>query len=190
MVLIVTESMITKKETLPYEKTAFVIEEDPTITLDKTAYDAGEPITVAVTGITQEMRDAKAFVATYNADAPLSAWRNYKYPNAGSDTLTFNAPFDNGDYEMRLFSFDDDGSEASFIMKVAFTVTGGNDPIGMEDGGSGGGSGGGGGGGGYWDGAYEWWYPEWTPAAIAGWKEGDPYPDWWYPGWVPPGYYD
>jgi hypothetical protein len=96
------------------------------MTLGKPEFNPGERITVTVTGITEEMENADAFIALYDADAPHGDWKERRYLGAGSaspDTFTFNALGMVGDYEIRLFGSDDGDSDASLVLAAAFAVS-------------------------------------------------------------------
>jgi len=92
------------------------------IALDRTAYTAFTPITVTVTGITEQMVTSRAFVGIYKGSV---LYRNYgfDYVGLGSSTKTFTAPNENGNFEMRLYSVDGD-YDNSLVMSVPFTVSG------------------------------------------------------------------
>ena len=94
----------------------------PKISLDKAAYSAGEKITVTSTGITSVMISADAFVAIYDKDAAHGAYGQYRYPTTATATLEFDAPRQEGDYEMRLYNRDHVYTDATFEMKVPFKV--------------------------------------------------------------------
>ena len=92
------------------------------ISLDKTTFTPGETITVTATGITPEMIRASAFVAIYVKDAPHRNYGQYRYPRTADTTLEFTAPRSAGDYEMRLYNRDGNYSDATFVMRVPFSV--------------------------------------------------------------------
>lgn len=94
------------------------------ITLDAAKYTAGNEITVNVTGITAQMATSEAFVAIYKKGAAHDKWVNYTFLPEGSSVQKINAPFDNGEYEMRLYSTNRVYSDETFIMAVPFTVSG------------------------------------------------------------------
>ena len=92
------------------------------ISIEKSVFSRGETITVTTTGITEEMEDAGAFVAIYNAGAAHSEYKQYLYPQAGSDALHFTAPSTAGNYEMRLYKQDYVYTDETFVESLAFTV--------------------------------------------------------------------
>lgn len=95
---------------------------ESTISLNKTTYAGGEKIVIEVSGITQEMVDAQAFVAIYEAGAPHDAWGEWFYTELGDSQGELMAPLENGSYEMRLYDKDHDYTAASLVMKVDFQV--------------------------------------------------------------------
>jgi len=99
------------------------------MSIEKSVFSSGETVTVTTTGITEEMEDADAFVAIYNAGAGHDHYQQYLYPQAGSDTLHFTAPTSGGNYEMRLFKQDYVYTDETFVESVAFTVDGGTTAV-------------------------------------------------------------
>ena len=102
------------------------VAKDGNISLDKTAYTALDPITVTYSGITEKMVNAKAFVRIHE-----KATGNSSYGGAavklGDGALTVNAPNQNGEFEMRLYSVDDgnwNGTDEFLVMSAPFTVSG------------------------------------------------------------------
>ncbi|MCL1835549.1 MAG: S-layer homology domain-containing protein [Oscillospiraceae bacterium] len=96
------------------------------ISLDKAAYTALEPIVVSYSGITQEMANAKAFVRIHEKDTGATSYGG-GHVDLGSGTITLNAPNQNGDFEVRLYSVDDgnwNATEEYLVMSVPFTVSG------------------------------------------------------------------
>jgi len=96
-----------------------------TISLDKTAYKAFDPIIVTFTGITQQMVTAGALVAIYpkgaahgeDGDRPTDV-------SLGSGTVKLEAPNKNGEFEVRLYSVYRIYNNDTFVMSVPFTVSG------------------------------------------------------------------
>jgi len=103
-----------------------------TIAIDKLVYSPDESIVVMVSGITQEMIDAKAFLAifesVYDTAITYDMRQEYQYLSSDSDILTFTAPNVNGCYEMRLYIKEDYAVDALFVTMV-FTVIDGTDKI-------------------------------------------------------------
>ena len=104
------------------------VAKDGKITLDKTAYNAFEPIVVSYSGITEKMVNGKAFVRIHEKGA---GYGHTSYGGAvvalGNGTLKINAPNQNGEFEMRLYSVDDGNWNATaefFVMSVSFKVSG------------------------------------------------------------------
>jgi len=96
------------------------------ISLDKKAYTAFDPITVTVSGITEQMVTAKAAVGVYakggaHGDVYANAWF---YPSAGNSTQELSAPNKNGEFEMRLYSNGTVQNAENLIMSIPFTVSG------------------------------------------------------------------
>ena len=63
-----------------------------------------------------------AFVAIYTAGAAHGDYGPYQYPQSATATLEFVAPQKEGKYEMRLYNRDYVYTDATFEMKVPFTV--------------------------------------------------------------------
>ena len=106
--------------------TVGMVAKDGKIELNKTAYTALEPIVVSYSGITEKMVNGKAFVRISEKGAGATSYGN-GIVSLGSGTLTINAPNQNGEFEMRLYSVDDGNWNATdefFVMSVAFTVSG------------------------------------------------------------------
>ena len=96
------------------------------ISLDKTSYTALNPITVSYSGITQQMINAKAFVRIHGKGANQSSYGALPLTQS-SGTITINAPNQNGEFEMRLYSVDDGNWNATtehLVMSVPFTLSG------------------------------------------------------------------
>ncbi|MCL2756481.1 MAG: zinc ribbon domain-containing protein [Coriobacteriia bacterium] len=93
-----------------------------TLKLDKESYMSGAEMSLSVSGITVMMQNERAFVAVYVAGAGHSDWGVYQYPGLGNSTMTFEAPFDGGDYEMRLYRRDGQYDDTTFVTKAVFKV--------------------------------------------------------------------
>jgi hypothetical protein len=96
------------------------------ISLDKAAYTALEPIVVSYSGITQEMANAKAFVRIHERNTGTTSYGG-GHVDLGSGTITLNAPNQNGEFEVRLYSVDDGNWNATaeyLVMSVPFTLSG------------------------------------------------------------------
>jgi len=96
------------------------------ISLDKTAYTAMDPIIVSYSGITEQMFNAKAFVRIHGKGSNQTSYGAMPI-NQGSGTITISAPNQNGEFEMRLYSVDDGNWNATaeyIVMSVPFTVSG------------------------------------------------------------------
>ena len=96
------------------------------ISLEKKQFGRCEPFDVAVTGITAQMEE-ESFVGIYKKGAEewetysdVYVFSGYKYPPAGSSRLTFIAPDEPGEYEVRLY----DRTEGEAISTIPFTVSG------------------------------------------------------------------
>jgi len=109
--------------TIPF--TIGKVAKDGMISIDKTAYTALAPITVTVSGITQQMVTAKAFAGIYEKGAKHGGDQHgYIYVEAGSSIGTLFAPNKNGDFEVRLYNTKDLYNDDTFVMSVPFTVSG------------------------------------------------------------------
>ena len=98
---------------------------DGVISIDKTAYTALDPITVTVSGITQQMVTSKAYISIYEKGAAHdNKLGDIKYVTAGSSTQTLFAPNKNGEFEVRLYNTDGLYNADTFVMSVPFTVSG------------------------------------------------------------------
>jgi hypothetical protein len=95
------------------------------LSLDKSVYARYETITATVGGFTEEMVDAKAFVAIYPVGADNGDYGQYKYPYSyyGEEDreLEFLA-LDTGDYEMRVYTRRDMRPGDDYAVSVSFTV--------------------------------------------------------------------
>ena len=92
------------------------------VALDAAVYPASGQIIANVTGITQRMHNAKAFVSVYKAGSAHNAWGEYHYPSAGDSVLTFNVPEEGGAYEMRLYNRDGQYDDTTLVLSVPFMV--------------------------------------------------------------------
>jgi hypothetical protein len=92
------------------------------LTIQKSIFRINETIIVSTGGITQEMYDNNSFVAIYSSGAAHSDYMQYEYPQAGSDSLYFSAPFWTGAFEMRLYSMDHVYTDDTFVTSVNFLV--------------------------------------------------------------------
>jgi len=102
------------------------------ITLDAKEYIVGSEITVTVSGITEQMVTTQAYIAVYKKGAENDKWMDYKFVPAGNSTQKLNVPYQNGEFEVRLFGINQNYTDESFIMAVPFTVTGASDWAGPE----------------------------------------------------------
>ena len=79
--------------------------ETVSLSVAKTVYAPEEEITVAYSGVTQSHRDQSAWISVAEKDAPANSYISYREPEtAGSGTVTLNAPFDEGEYELRFYA--------------------------------------------------------------------------------------
>ena len=75
------------------------------LSVPKTRFAPEEPIVISYSGVSQALVDASAWICVADADAPSNQYKtNYQSPDAGSGTVTINAPYDDGTYEIRFFS--------------------------------------------------------------------------------------
>jgi hypothetical protein len=101
------------------------VAKDGVISTDKTAYTALNPITVTVSGVTQQMVTSQAFISIYEKGAAHdNKLGDTKYVTAGSSTQTLFAPNKNGEFEVRLYNTDGLFTDDTFVISVPFTVSG------------------------------------------------------------------
>lgn len=100
------------------------LQENSSIAIDKTAYNAFDPITVTVTGVTEKMVTAQAFIAVYEKGAQHDKSVKLDYVTAGNSTKTLLAPNKNGEFEVRLYSANNSNTDDTLIMAAPFTVSG------------------------------------------------------------------
>ena len=100
------------------------VAKEGSISLNKTAYTAFEEIIVSVSGITEQMVASKAFVGIYKKGAKHDEYGLWDYVKQGSSTLTLTAYNQNGEFEMRLYTFRDILNDDTFVMSVPFTISG------------------------------------------------------------------
>ncbi len=93
-----------------------------TVSLDKALYLPNESITVTALGITQEMKDADAWVGIYKVGAQHNQWGSYRYLEAGNSQVEIDAPEELGSYEMRFYSKNKVYTDETLVMRVPFTV--------------------------------------------------------------------
>lgn len=104
------------------------------IDIPKTSYSAGETILVHYSVDPESVKDPKAWVGLLPADVPHgSATENDKYDLAyqylegkNSGDMTFQAPEDPGNYDLRLHDSETNGKE---LTSIAFTVSGPVKPL-------------------------------------------------------------
>lgn len=104
------------------------------LTTDKASYATGEAITVSFNLDPESARDPHAWIGLLPADVPHgNSEQNdkfdlaYQYLNGNnSGTLTFHAPDDPGDYDLRMHNAEAGGQE---LASVAFKVTGPVKPL-------------------------------------------------------------
>ncbi len=95
-----------------------------TLSVPKTLYAPEEPIVVSYTGVTDWLVEHNCWICVSNREAPAYSYKsNYQKPAVGSGTVTINAPFDEGEYEIRFY----DGSTANDLnlvtrLTIPFTV--------------------------------------------------------------------
>lgn len=94
------------------------------ISLEKSAYQARQLISVTVTDITAEMEVAGAFVSIYKKGAKHDEWGTYQFVKAGNSVVELTAPNLNGEFEMRLYSINHNYTDESFVMSIPFTLSG------------------------------------------------------------------
>ncbi|MBP7175133.1 MAG: S-layer homology domain-containing protein [Thermoclostridium sp.] len=94
------------------------------ITLEKSAYQANQPISITVTGITEEMEKSQAYVAIHKKGSNHDEWGSWIYVKAGDSVVELIVPNLNGDFEARLYSINHNYTDESFVMSVPFTLSG------------------------------------------------------------------
>ena len=100
------------------------VAKEGSISLNKTAYTAFEEIKVSVSGITEQMVASKAFVGIYKKGAKHDEYGLWDYVKQDSSTLTLTAYNQNGEFEMRLYTFRDILNDDTLVMSVPFTISG------------------------------------------------------------------
>ena len=100
------------------------VAKEGSISLNKTAYTAFEEIKVSVSGITEQMVTSKAFVGIYKKGAKHDEYGLWDYVKQGSSTLNLTAYNQNGEFEMRLYTFRDILNDDTFVMSIPFTISG------------------------------------------------------------------
>ena len=108
--------------TIPF--TVGKVAKDGAISLDKGAYTALERITVSVSGITEQMVTAQAFVGIYEKGAEHGSTGWFCWVKAGDSTEYLSVPNKNGEFEMRLYNMANLYNDETFVMSVPFTVSG------------------------------------------------------------------
>lgn len=93
-----------------------------TISLDKNVYLPNESIVVSASGITQEMKNADAWVGIYKAGAAHNKWGLYKYLEEGNSQVELKAPEELGSYEMRFYSKNKVYTDETLVVRIPFTV--------------------------------------------------------------------
>ncbi|GHV44241.1 hypothetical protein FACS1894204_01030 [Synergistales bacterium] len=93
------------------------------MSIDKKAYMMGAPVTVSVTGVTQEMVDLSAHVTIAEAGAEIgdqfNAWR---LSRDGDNNFKFDAPKRRGNFELNLFTRTSPWRTESLMLKIPFSV--------------------------------------------------------------------
>ena len=94
------------------------------LSVPKTVYAPEEPIVVSYSGVTQWLVDHSAWICVADKGAPSYSYKSgYQEPGVGSGTVTLNAPFDEGEYELRFFD-SSASSETNLVtvLTIPFTV--------------------------------------------------------------------
>jgi len=89
-------------------------------------------IIVTVTEITEQMASSEAYIATHRKGSAHKDCVSYIYVPAGSSTQIMQAPFEKGEYEVRLYSANNNFTDDAFIMTVPFVVAGSSAWAGAE----------------------------------------------------------
>ena len=92
---------------------------------DKTAYTLKEEMKITVTGVTEAMEDASAFVSVTKAKARPSDYGTWKYASDLYETdgvWTVEAPDEAGNYEIRFYEKDGD-YDNSLTVRVPVTIS-------------------------------------------------------------------
>ena len=102
--------------TIPFTVVHGELTKDVELKVAKTLYAPEEPITVSYSGVTQWLKDHSAWICVSDRNSPSNNYKaGWKEPDVGSGTVTLNAPFDEGEYELRFY----DGSAANDLNQVA-----------------------------------------------------------------------
>ncbi len=94
------------------------------LSVSKTVYAPEEPIVVSYSGVDAGMVNNNCWICVSDAYSAASSYKSgYKKPDVGSGTVTLNAPYDEGTYELRFYggySANDENLDDSTIIR--FTV--------------------------------------------------------------------
>jgi hypothetical protein len=104
--------------------TVGMADKEGVISLNKTAYTALEEITVSYSDITQQMINSEAGAGVYRKGAKHDEGMGYRKFTSNSGTTLINAPNQNGEFEMRLYSTISLYNDETLVMSVPFTVSG------------------------------------------------------------------
>ena len=95
-----------------------------TLSLNKTNYTQGETITVSYSGVTAEMKTARAWIGIAKQGAAADEYlaNNWEYTNDGSGAVQRKAPSENGTYEARFYQ-GHAANDTNFVKSVTVTFT-------------------------------------------------------------------
>ncbi|MCL2099415.1 MAG: hypothetical protein FWH24_03135, partial [Oscillospiraceae bacterium] len=91
------------------------------MSVEKTVYTKGETITVNIIGATFDQKWTTRVVLAYAGSAANTGLTSQQISAAGTSTLTFNAPNENTNYELRLYR-DTSSAESAIIQRIPFSV--------------------------------------------------------------------
>ena len=93
------------------------------LSVSKTVFAPEEPINVSYFGVTQDMKDHSAWICVSNVNDSANNYKSgWKEPGVGSGSVTLNAPYDEGTYELRFYAAsaaNDDNLDDSTIIRFS-----------------------------------------------------------------------
>jgi hypothetical protein len=73
------------------------------LSVSKTIFAPEEPIVISYSGVTTAVKDRNPWICVSDSGAPANSYKaNYQKPDVGSGSVTINAPYDEGTYELRF----------------------------------------------------------------------------------------
>jgi len=111
----------------------YITDRVATIKLDKAAYTPNENMVVIVEGVSKAQMDSSAFVSIYKKGARHDQYGVYAYiRDLIANKWEVAAPYETGEYEMRVYAADHAYTDEALLVSVPFTVSG--NPIEFSEG--------------------------------------------------------